>query len=232
VPDHVRAALGEAPDIAAVYGSYDDAPPEPGWASLYMNLRHHFVHQRSAPFSETFWAGLGAVRRDAFRQAGGFDPARYPHPSIEDIELGGRLRAQGLRIRTRPAMQGTHLKRWTLGSVWFTDIFRRAIPWARLLLRRKTRTDELNVSRVERLKAVLAGLFFLAELGMLWPRTWPLLLAVSVLAWLANWRLFALLFRRGGPGAAVAGFLLHQCYYLYSSAVFLGCALEHRLRRK
>ena len=99
-------------------------------------------------------------------------------------------------------------------------------------MRQTTRTDELNVSRAERVKAVLAGLFLLAVLGAWWPPAWPWLTFVTLCAWLANWRLYALFFRRGGPGCAAAGFLLHQCYYLYSTAVFVGCALEHRLRRR
>ena len=31
-------------------------------------------------------------------------------------------------------LQGTHLKRWTLRSVIWTDVTCRAIPWSRLIL--------------------------------------------------------------------------------------------------
>ena len=41
----------------------------------------------------------------------------------EDIELGYRLRRTGHRIRLCPDIQVTHLKKWTLGSVIYTDIF-------------------------------------------------------------------------------------------------------------
>ena len=59
---------------------------------------------RPAPVRPTtFWTGLGAVRRDAFLAVGGFDGARYPHPSIEDIELGRRLFAAGGPAPARPA---------------------------------------------------------------------------------------------------------------------------------
>ena len=57
----------------------------------FRNLLHHHVHARSAGPASTFWAGIGAVRRDAFERAGGFDTERYPRPSIEDVELGLRL---------------------------------------------------------------------------------------------------------------------------------------------
>ena len=56
--------------------------------SQYRNLLHHFVHQHGHAEASTFWAGCGAIRRAAFDAVGGFDAARFPRPSIEDIELG------------------------------------------------------------------------------------------------------------------------------------------------
>ena len=50
----------------------------------------------------------------------GFDARRYPRPSIEDVELGGRLSGRG-RLVLDPALQGTHLKEWTLASMVVTD---------------------------------------------------------------------------------------------------------------
>ena len=102
------------PALTAVFGSYDDAPAEPGIVSQFRNLLHHHVHQQGAGEATTFWAGLGAVRADAFRAEGGFDAERYPLPSVEDIDLGTRLVADGGRILLDPLLQGTHLKRWTL----------------------------------------------------------------------------------------------------------------------
>ena len=60
------------------------------------------------------WAGLGAIRRDPFLDAGGFDAERYSVPSIEDIELGARLAANRALIVLDPHLQGTHLKHWSL----------------------------------------------------------------------------------------------------------------------
>src|SRR3954447_6074518 len=59
------------PDLTAVFGAYDDAPADPGLTSRYRNLLHHHVHAGAAGEAETFWAGLGAIRRDAFEAAGG-----------------------------------------------------------------------------------------------------------------------------------------------------------------
>jgi glycosyltransferase involved in cell wall biosynthesis len=84
----IRAAFAADPDLTAVFGSYDDAPADPGVVSQFRNLLHHHVHQQGAGEARTFWAGLGAVRADAFREAGGFDAERYKLPSVEDIDLG------------------------------------------------------------------------------------------------------------------------------------------------
>src|SRR6185436_3746045 len=54
------------PDLDAVFGSYDDRPARAGLVSQFRNLLHHYVHQHGNPEAATFWAGFGAVRRDAF----------------------------------------------------------------------------------------------------------------------------------------------------------------------
>src|SRR5690349_17222010 len=123
------------PALVAVFGAYDDDPRHPGLTSRYRNLLHHHVHSGAAGEAETFWAGLGAIRREAFEAAGGFDAERFPQPSIEDIELGARLRRGGARIVLDPSIRGRHLKAWTPWSMVRTDLTRRGIPWTRLLLR-------------------------------------------------------------------------------------------------
>jgi glycosyltransferase involved in cell wall biosynthesis len=82
--------FNENPDIAAVFGSYDDKPAEENFLSQYKNLSHHFVHQQSDKEAVTFWAGCGAIRKEVFYKMGarhGYDQKRYPEPSVEDIEL-------------------------------------------------------------------------------------------------------------------------------------------------
>ncbi|MDX6482586.1 MAG: hypothetical protein QOE95_357, partial [Gaiellaceae bacterium] len=107
--DRIRRAFASDDALDALFGSYDDAPAADGLVSGFRNLLHHHVHQTSRGPATTFWAGLGAVRKAAFEAEGGFDAARYPEPSVEDIELGMRLVASGRRIELDPAIQGTHL---------------------------------------------------------------------------------------------------------------------------
>ena len=90
---HPRGVRRADPGLVAVFGSYDDDPPADGAVSTFRNLLHHHVHQAAAGPASTFWAGLGALRRDAFLASGGFDERRYPASSVEDIELGMRLSA-------------------------------------------------------------------------------------------------------------------------------------------
>jgi GT2 family glycosyltransferase len=212
----------ERPEIAAVFGSYDAFPRAKNVVSQFRNLLHHYVHQEGSSDASTFWAGCGAMRRAAFEAVGGFDEKRFPRPSIEDIELGYRLRQAGYRILLDKALQGTHLKEWTLGSVIRTDIQRRAIPWARLMLERKNLLNDLNVKTVQRVSGGLVILtclfFFLAILR-------PELLAVSGLTALTviflNRRLYGFLLKRRGALFAGACIPLHFLYFLYSTLTYV-----------
>ena len=135
----IQAAFAADPELVAVFGSYDDVPSSHGAVSTFRNLLHHYVHQSSPGTATTFWAGLGAVRTDAFLAVGGFDSARFPVSSVEDIELGLRLAAAGGQIALDPAIQGTHLKRWRLWDMLVTDLVHRGTPWMALMLDRGLR---------------------------------------------------------------------------------------------
>ncbi len=143
------------PEIDAMFGSYDDSPEAGDFSSQFKNLYHHFTHQQQGEQAVTFWSGCGAVRREVFLEAGGFDADRYPRPSIEDIELGYRLSAAGHGIMLNGAIQVKHLKRWTLRGMLMADIFDRAIPWTLLILRQRELPQTLNLSLSQRASALL-----------------------------------------------------------------------------
>ncbi len=231
--ERVRAAFAD-PGVGAVFGSYDDAPDGTPWFSRYKNLMHRFYHQTAKRDAHTFWAGCGAVRADVFRAVSGFDVETYRVPSIEDIELGYRIRRAGSRIVVDPGLLGKHLKVWTPRNAVFTDIFRRALPWSRLMISREGVGDDLNTSKAERLKAVMAGLLILSVLALPFaPRFWPapILLAVAALA--LNWSLFLFMRRAGGLFFALGALGWHQFYYVYSAGAFAWCLFEyHVLGRK
>lgn len=225
----IRQAFAD-PAVHAVFGSYDTTPEGRPWFSRYKNLMHRFYHQKAGDHATTFWAGCGAVRADVFRALGGFDVDTYRVPSIEDIELGDRIVRAGGRIRIEPRLQGKHLKVWTIRNAIFTDIFRRALPWSRLLINRGGLIDELNVGRAERVKAAVAGLLLLSvPAAALRPALWPVPLALLLVAALLNRALIAFMARNGGAWFALRAFLYHQVYYVYSAAAYAWCLFEYHV---
>jgi len=210
----IRAAFDGRPGLTAVFGAYDDRPSARGRVSAFRNLLHHHVHLGGAGPAETFWTGLGAVRRDAFLEVGGFDEARFPHPSVEDIELGGRLRQRGGTIVLDPAIQGTHLKRWTLRSMIHTDFARRGVPWVALQVRNRRLSGALNLGWRHRCSALAV----LATLLALVLRS-PVVALGSVGAFVAlNHAFYRLLVRRRGPLDALLGVALHGVHHLVAVA--------------
>jgi GT2 family glycosyltransferase len=222
----IRRAFEADASLDAVFGSYDDRPADPGTVSAFRNLLHHHVHHEGAGPATTFWAGLGAVRRDVFDSAGGFDAERYPVPSVEDIDLGARLAAAGYRLELHPSVQGTHLKAWSLGSMLAGDLWRRGVPWVELLLRHGARSSALNLGWRHRVSALVS---LVAVLSLLRGRVRTALVAVGVLVAL-NRSFYALLARRRGPVEAVAGVGLHVLHHVVG-ALSVPIALVGYLRR-
>jgi len=223
----VREVLEEHLDVAAVFGSYDTVPRATGVISQYRNLLHHFVHQNGNSDASTFWAGCGAVRRSAFHEIGGFDEKRFPRSSIEDIDLGYRLRRAGHRILLHKGLQVTHLKQWTLRSVVRTDFLCRAIPWSRLILEQKNAPNDLNLKGGQRLSVALVGLacvFSLLAPFRVELLTLPTLALFGVI--ILNRELYSFFFRSRGSLFTAACIPLHFLYYLYSGLGYLYAWIE------
>lgn len=224
----IRAAFDADPGLTALFGSYDDAPEAPDAVSGFRNLLHHYVHQRSSGPATTFWAGLGAVRRDAFAQVGGFDADRFPDSSIEDIELGMRLAASGRRMTLDPGLQGTHLKRWTLGTMIRTDVGRRGVPWVMLLARDGAAPTVLNLGWRHRASAA-ASIGLAASLASRRPRSAAVALGLLLTL---NASFYVLLLNRRGPAQAAVGICLHALHHVTAAcAVPLGVVGHLRERR-
>ena len=233
--ERVRERFAEDHTLVSLTGSYDEAPLHRNFFSLYMNLRHHFVHHEAEREGATFWAGLGAVRRAAFELAGGFDEKRYPRPMIEDIDLAQRLKPLG-RMALDPGLQVKHLKRWSFFSVVRTDIVCRALPWSRLIVEGGTMPDDLNLKRSQRLAAVVACLLVAGLLmAPLWiplapwvGGVWGALAAISLGLHGKMLRCF-----RGleGWGFALKAWAFHQVHLTYSTLAFAWVSVVHRWRR-
>lgn len=223
----IRAAFDDDPGLTALFGSYDAAPAAPSVVSQFRNLLHHHVHQSAAGAATTFWAGLGAVRRDAFLAVGGFDEARFPKPSVEDIEFGMRLAELRARIEIDPLLLGKHLKHWSLLEMIRTDLFRRGAPWTALLLHARRPSAALNLGWSHRFSAA-ASVLALVQVA----RRRPGGIACALAALLVlNRSFYALLWRRVGPGGALTGVALHMLHHASAAgAAAIGTAAYARER--
>jgi len=212
------------PEVGAVIGSYDDDPAASSTISRFKNLAHHHFHQRSREEATTFWGACGLVRRDLFLAAGGFDDERR---TVEDIELGYRLVARGVRIVLDPQLQVKHLKKWTLRSLVITDVFIRAIPWTLLWLERRRLPNDLNVAVDQRVAAMVAVALAIAiPVAIFRYQAWLVVALLLTAAFWLNRDLYRLFFRKGGLWLGFNGFLLQQFYYLYSLfSVVVGVAI-------
>lgn len=217
-------------EVVGVFGSYDDKPPAQNFLSQYKNLVHHYYHQRAKKEASTFWSGCGAIRKEAFLKQGGFDVEMFKRPSIEDIELGYRLIEAGGKLLLLTDLQCTHLKEWRFVNLIHTEVFCRAIPWARLMLSRGGLDNDLNVGVSERIKAVFAGLLVLTtllSLGGVFSWLYPVLVAMIVVY--ANRDILQLFYQRKGFWFALKGLIFHQIYYLYSASAFVWALIETKL---
>jgi hypothetical protein len=221
--DRIRERLRD-PSLDAVFGSYDDSPEAPGPVSGFRNLLHHHVHHAGAGRAESFWTGLGAVRRAVFDAAGRLDPQRR---WLEDVELGARLIQAGARIELDPSIQGTHLKRYTLASMLHVDTVERAIPWVDLMLAGRAPRSALNAGARHRAAALLAlGTTVFAA------RRRPVPAAVSLAAFAAlNADLYATIARRRGRLEAAAAVPLHVLHHVSATAAIPAGVALHLHRR-
>jgi GT2 family glycosyltransferase len=231
IVERIVVVFQKDPDLAAFFGSYDDAPSETNFLSQYKNLFHHYVHQNSNESASTFWTGCGAIRRDVFMQLGGFDE-RYRLPSIEDIELGYRLKKAGYKIRFYKEFMVKHLKHWGFWSLLKTDFFNRALPWTTLILKSNQFIDDLNLKRTSRISVIAVYIMCLsAVMALLIP--WFLMPAVlSALALLSlNRDLYLFFMKKRGIGFTVKALFWHWFYYFYSGMAFAIGYIRYQIKQ-
>jgi len=227
---NIEEEIREYPDVEAFFGSYDDSPKAPNFIAQYKNLFHRYVHQRAAEEASTFWAGCGIVRRSTFLSLGGFDMQRFARPSIEDIDLGYRIKQAGGRIRVAKFVQVKHYKAWSLYSLVKTDVFDRGIPWTRLLLANPScRVNELNLQTSQRVSALaVLGLIVCIAASFFKPICLLAAACLVGLLILLNRDFYQYFYQYRGRNFMLAVIPMHWFYYLYASGGFaLGTALHY-----
>jgi GT2 family glycosyltransferase len=216
----VVAAFTAEPDLAAVFGSYDDEPAATNFLSQYKNLFHHYVHQTAREEAGTFWGACGAIRQEVFLALGGFDE-QYRWPSIEDIELGYRLKQVGGKIRLCKTLQVKHLKRWGVSSLLRADFCHRALPWIALILREHRLPNDLNLRLSSRVSVVLTyGLLVAGVSAWRWPESFVVIGVVSLLLLTFNAPLYRFFWHKRGLRFAMQVVPWHWLYYFYSGLAF------------
>jgi glycosyltransferase involved in cell wall biosynthesis len=220
------------PYLAAFIGSYDDAPGDPDFLSQYRNLLHHYVHQTGNEEASTFWGACGVIRREIFLQMGGFNE-NYREPSIEDIELGYRLKQAGYNIRLCKTLQVKHLKRWKPMGMVKADFFYRALPWTELIWRDRKLNNDLNLQVSNRISVVLTYAVLLAVLGTCWSLSCLLLAGLLAIPLVAiNAPLYQFFHRKHGIVFALKTIPWHWLFYFYSGLAFAIGTGRHLLYRK
>lgn len=218
--------------LAAAIGSYDDAPGATNFLSQYKNLFHHYTHQTACEEASTFWGACGAIRREIFWAVGGFDE-RYHKPSIEDIELGYRLRNQGYTIRLCKTLLVKHLKCWGPISLLRAEIFYRALPWTELLLQQGQMINDLNLKLSTRVSVMLTFTLALLLCGSLWWTPGLALAGVVALALLLlNLPVYQFFYRKRGTWFLLKMIPWHWLYFAYSGLAYGLGTVRYRLRQR
>lgn len=224
-------AFSRQPHLAALIGSYDDAPGAPNFLSQYKNLFHHYTHQTACEEASTFWGACGAIRRHVFLEVGGFDEI-YRYPSIEDIELGYRLRRAGYKIQLCKTVQVKHLKHWGVVSLLRAEVFYRALPWTELLWRDRQFVNDLNLKMSSRLSLVLTYSILGILVASFW---WTHLLNIAVILGFAllvlNLPVYQFFQQKRGTWFALQTIPWHWLYFFYSGLAFAIGTTRYHLRQ-
>lgn len=226
----ISAVFQQDPCLAAVFGSYDDQPFETNFLSQYRNLLHHYVHQNSEKEASTFWGACGAIRRDVFFKMNGFDK-KYSRPSIEDIDLGYRLKKGGCKIHLLKHIQVKHLKHWGILSLLKADFFYRALPWTDLILNEGHIINDLNLTHSSRMSVMAVFMLSLTFIGLMFTH-WFLIPTVVLMVSLIglNWDLYRFFRDKRSLGFAVKAIPLHWFYFFYSGFAFGIGYVKHQIK--
>lgn len=135
--------LTSRPDLEAVIGSYTAETPVSNFVSRYKNYLHHYTHQHSVGEVSTFFTACGMIRKNIFEQLYGFDES-ITTTALEDVDLGYRITKSGYKVRLDGSLQVTHLKKYSQKSLLYSDLFGRAIPYTKLMMKHQSFKGELS----------------------------------------------------------------------------------------
>ena len=213
------AALRERPGVAAVVGNYAAHGGPDTFSSRLKNLVYHHVHVRSDVENFGHFIGnCGLIRSADFQALGGFDAIGPWARCLEDVELGMRLVRSQRRIVLCPEMQVVHRREFGLVSLLRSDLFKRAVPWAGLLLRyRGPKLDNCTSAGAGLCVLLTLGLVATPLLAVLFTASFALLVALVLVLGVVvlEWPLLRVIGSERGGGFALRAvgmrFLFHGC---------------------
>ncbi len=179
------------------------------------------MHQTAKEEAFTFWGACGAIRREVFLSINGFDES-YRRPSIEDIELGSRLKASGYKIQLCKDLQVKHLKHWGMLSLLKAELFYRAIPWTELIWRSRNLNNDLNLD----IKSCVSTVFVYILLCVLVTAWWwsgfiAFAVVISLLLLGLNLPVYRFFYQKRGFWFALSVIPWHWFYYIYCGFAFV-----------
>ena len=122
---------------AAVSGVCTPETDDKKLAARYKNLWLYYSYVNSPQDFDWFILSIGAIRKEVFSELKGF---KTTYPTVSgggDLEFGRRLRETGQKIRLDTAIQGKHLKRYTIRSLLRND-YVRGKGWFEFAVGKKT----------------------------------------------------------------------------------------------
>ena len=219
----LRAAFDAGYD--AVVGHYTERTPAPGFFSQYQNYYTYYNHDRQAGDINWFWTAMGAVRRAAFEEVGGFSE-HFRGASAEDMQLGYELSRAGRRIVLAKDVRGAHDHHHTFRSLVRNDL-KKSAAWSNVFLRlnRGGRYKHGFTGAANRVSLAAAFLVLVGAVAALaWPAAGGALVAASLVAFVAvNAGFYAFIARRAGVPFLAGAVPFHFfTFYLVALGVIRG----------
>jgi glycosyltransferase involved in cell wall biosynthesis len=215
----VKTLLGDS-SACAVVGAYSKNTGVNNFFSAYKQLTLHYLHLSSPKYISIFVGCCGFIKKDVFNAINGFDEKSFARKILEDVDLGMRLFKQGHRILLSPQIQVVHHKHYSFYNLMVSDMFNRAIPWSRLILKHKIIQFELSTRKSDLICVVLAY-FLIASiflpLFISWRSTALIVLSVLFAYLIADSKILNFYFKEKNLIFTLKSIFMRLCFFTLSS---------------
>jgi glycosyltransferase involved in cell wall biosynthesis len=124
----------EEENVDAVVGIYTAQHRHENLISQYKNLWIRYSYIKSLPEIDWLFGAISGIKRESFRQLGGFNVELLAVHGHDDIELGKRFAHAKLNIFLNMDIEVEHLKKFTIRS-FIRNEYHRSVGFAELATR-------------------------------------------------------------------------------------------------